>query len=235
MALALRPTRIYVGRKRGDPRLRSKDRPQGARPHVRCLWLFIANRLMRIVDGRRTGRPDGVVYRVNALDADAIGFNMVIARYWERVRALVVGGISEHVASVRSWHRLRIVGLIRSVAGVVEEAEIPAMGRAIGVSDRIRVWPRSPHPFPYVAAADVLVAPSREDSFNLPAMEALAFGLLLAVSRRAGLSELVGDAKHALVVDDPEHAGELAAAIGRGPDAGLASRLTQSERELAER
>lgn len=67
------------------------------------------------------------------------------------------------------------------------------------------------------------------------AMEALAFGLPLVVSRRAGVSELVEDDKHALVVDVPEDVGELAPAIGRALDAGLASWLTQNGRELTER
>jgi glycosyltransferase involved in cell wall biosynthesis len=66
-------------------------------------------------------------------------------------------------------------------------------------------------------------------------MEALAFGLPLVVSRRAGVSELVEDDKHALVVDVPEDVGELAPAIGRALDAGLASWLTQNGRELTER
>jgi glycosyltransferase involved in cell wall biosynthesis len=66
-------------------------------------------------------------------------------------------------------------------------------------------------------------------------MEALAFGLQLVVSRRAAVSELVEDDKHALVVDVPEDVGELAPAIGWALDAGLASRLTQNGRELTER
>jgi hypothetical protein len=83
---------------------------------VQYLWCLFANGHARVVDERRTGRPDAVVYRgINALDADAIGVSMVCARYWERVRALVVGGLGEHPASVRSRHRLLFVGLIRLI------------------------------------------------------------------------------------------------------------------------
>jgi hypothetical protein len=49
------------------------------------------------------------------------------------------------------------------------------------------------------------------------------------------VSELVEDANHALVVDDPEDVRELAPGIGRALDAGLGSLLTQNGRELAKR
>jgi Glycosyl transferases group 1 len=56
--------------------------------------------------------------------------------------------------------------------------------------------------FPYCAAADVLVAPSRKGSFHLSAIEAIARGLPDVVSARAGVSELVEDGRHTLVVRD---------------------------------
>ena len=97
------------------------------------------------------------------------------------------------------------------------------------------MWPHNADPFPYYAAADVLVAPSREDSFNLPAIEAMASGLPVVVSARAGVSELVEDGRHALVVRDPEDVEELASTIERALREEVAQELAASGRELAER
>ena len=124
---------------------------------------------------------------------------------------------------------------ILAVAGRIDEAQVRGVAEQVGVADRIRVWPHIADPFPYYAAADVLVAPSREDSFNLPAIEAMASGLPVVVSARAGVSELVEDGRHALVVRDPEDVVELASTIERALHEEAAHELAAGGRELAER
>jgi UDP-glucose:(heptosyl)LPS alpha-1,3-glucosyltransferase len=82
------------------------------------------------------------------------------------------------------------------------------------------------------AAADVLVAPSLEDSFNLPVLEAMACGLPVIVSPKAGVSEWLAHGFDALLLKDPENASELAEAI-RALVGGAQLRRTLAENALA--
>ena len=82
-----------------------------------------------------------------------------------------------------------------------------------GVRDRVQFITPVPDVRRLYAAADILVAPSLEDSFNLPVLEAMACGLPVIVSPRAGMSEWLTHCLDALVLNDPENAGELAEAI----------------------
>lgn len=65
----------------------------------------------------------------------------------------------------------------------------------------------------YYSAADCYVAPSLEDAFALPVVEAMACGLPVIVSSHAGASEIVTEGVDALVLKDPRDAGELARLI----------------------
>src|SRR5262249_25231777 len=82
-----------------------------------------------------------------------------------------------------------------------------------GVRDRVQFCRPVPDVRGLYAAADVLVAPSLEDSFNLPVLEAMACGLPVIVSPKAGVSEWLTNCFDALLLKDPENAGELAEAI----------------------
>jgi glycosyltransferase involved in cell wall biosynthesis len=65
------------------------------------------------------------------------------------------------------------------------------------------------------AAADVYVSPSREDSFGLPVLEAMACGLPVITSAAAGVSELVKDGVDGFVLQDPEDPQALADLLTR--------------------
>jgi UDP-glucose:(heptosyl)LPS alpha-1,3-glucosyltransferase len=87
---------------------------------------------------------------------------------------------------------------------------------------------------PAYDAADVLVHPTREDSFAMVVPEAMAHGLPVVVSAApwCGISELLRDGEDALLLRDPLDAGRLAACVdmllqdaalrGQLRDAGLA-------------
>lgn len=66
----------------------------------------------------------------------------------------------------------------------------------------------------FLAAADVVVVPSRFESFGLTALEAMIFGKPLVCSRAGGLVEVVEEGRNALLVEPGDVAG-LAAALGR--------------------
>jgi glycosyltransferase involved in cell wall biosynthesis len=65
----------------------------------------------------------------------------------------------------------------------------------------------------YYAAADLLVAPSLEDTFSLPPLEAMGSGLPVIVSRKAGVSEIVTNGRDGLILENPTDADELAGLI----------------------
>jgi glycosyltransferase involved in cell wall biosynthesis len=84
-----------------------------------------------------------------------------------------------------------------------------------GMSDRVSILSHSDDRHTYYAAADVLVAPSREDAFRLPALEALACGIPVVVSARAGVAEAVTTKRDAIVLEDPTHVDAVVSAPQR--------------------
>jgi phosphatidyl-myo-inositol dimannoside synthase len=79
------------------------------------------------------------------------------------------------------------------------------------------------------------VASSREASFHLPAIEAMASGLPVVVRARAGVSKLVEEGRHALVLPDAQDVEEVDSTIKRALDEELAEQFAAKGRELADR
>lgn len=78
----------------------------------------------------------------------------------------------------------------------------------------------------YYAAADVYAGPSLEDTFALPAAEAMASGLPVVISARAGASALIRDGIDGLILDDPTDAESLGTMLRKlYCDAALRTRL----------
>ncbi len=76
--------------------------------------------------------------------------------------------------------------------------------------DRVQFLPpRSDVEF-YYAAADLYAGPSLEDAFALPPLEAMACGVPVIVSRRAGVSEIVHHGEDGIILEDPEDSATLA-------------------------
>jgi D-inositol-3-phosphate glycosyltransferase len=87
----------------------------------------------------------------------------------------------------------------------------------------------------YYRAADILVVPSRSESFGLVAAEAQACGLPVVAAAVGGLAHAVADGVSGILVDGWDPA-DWAAALRRVvTDPALASRLSAGAREQAER
>lgn len=99
------------------------------------------------------------------------------------------------------------------VVGQDEQTPFRAQAAAAGMLERVDFCAPVADVLPLYAAADILVAPSLEDSFNLPALEAMACGLPVIASPKAGVSEWLAHGFDALLLKDPENASELADAI----------------------
>lgn len=67
----------------------------------------------------------------------------------------------------------------------------------------------------FYAAADIYVAPSLEDSFNLPALEAMACGLPVVISTMAGISEYLTDGVDSLLLSEPQNPVPLCQILSR--------------------
>jgi alpha-1,3-rhamnosyl/mannosyltransferase len=65
----------------------------------------------------------------------------------------------------------------------------------------------------FYAAADAYVGPSLEDAYGLPVLEAMACGLPVIASSRAGVSEIIRQGQNGFVLSDPENSQELAAQL----------------------
>ncbi|MGA9631371.1 MAG: glycosyltransferase family 4 protein, partial [Candidatus Acidiferrales bacterium] len=81
--------------------------------------------------------------------------------------------------------------------------------------ERVHILPPRKDVEFYYAAADAYVGPSLEDTFALPAAEAMACGLPVIISARAGASDIVHDGIDALVLNDPKNVAALATMIQR--------------------
>lgn len=99
------------------------------------------------------------------------------------------------------------------VVGKDEQTPFRALAAAAGIAGRVEFSAPVSDVRPLYAAADILVAPSLEDSFNLPVLEAMACGLPVVVSPNAGVSEWLTNGFDALLLQDPENATELADSI----------------------
>ena len=90
-----------------------------------------------------------------------------------------------------------------------------AVGQYAGLRGLVHILPPRKDVEFYYAAADAYVGPSLEDTFALPAAEAMACGLPVIISARAGASDIVRDGVDALVLNDPKDVVALATMIRR--------------------
>jgi len=81
------------------------------------------------------------------------------------------------------------------------------------LSDRVVFLSPRPDVEFYYAAADAYVGPSLEDTFALPVAEAMACGLPVIISARAGASDIVAHGVDGLILQDPTDARALASMV----------------------
>lgn len=117
--------------------------------------------------------------------------------------------VLEAIAAVDSLSvRLLVVG--SDVA-----APFQAKAKELGVMDRCTWETPRPDVIDLYAATDIYVSPSREDSFGLPVVEAMACGLAVITSIFAGVSEHIHDEVDGLILQDPRDSRKLAEWIQR--------------------
>lgn len=81
------------------------------------------------------------------------------------------------------------------------------------IQDRVFFLTPSAYVMRFYAAADAYVGPSLEDAFGLPILEAMACGLPVIASSKAGASEIVQDGTNGIILRDPQDVHELSTKI----------------------
>lgn len=104
---------------------------------------------------------------------------------------------------------LLVVGGASGVEGQTELARVSALAESLGVAQQIRFVAPQPHHLlaTYYRAADVVLVPSRSESFGLVALEASACGTPVVATAVGGLLSLVDDGLNGFLV--PERDGQL--------------------------
>jgi glycosyltransferase involved in cell wall biosynthesis len=99
------------------------------------------------------------------------------------------------------------------VVGRDERAPYDRLIREYEITDRVNFLAPSPDVLQFYAAADAYVGPSLQDSFGMPVLEAMACGLPVVCSSRAGVSEIVTNGVDGIILRDPQNAEEIAASL----------------------
>jgi D-inositol-3-phosphate glycosyltransferase len=122
---------------------------------------------------------------------------------------------------------LAIVGGPSGSGHGAEAARLMDLASALGVAERVMLFPPQPQArlADFYAAADVVLVPSRSESFGLVALEAQACGTPVVAAAVGGLRYVVGDGTSGFLVEghDPADHADRALAILR--DRALARRM----------
>lgn len=149
-------------------------------------------------------------------------------------------GLSVAVAALaelaHSDARLVVVGGPSGPDGTEELRRVADLVDDLGLSDRVHmVDPRPHHALSsYYRAADVVVVPSRSESFGLVALEAAACGVPVVASAVGGLQMLVDDGVTGHLVDPRDPAAFAARVDALLGDPAEARRMGRAAQELAE-
>jgi D-inositol-3-phosphate glycosyltransferase len=105
---------------------------------------------------------------------------------------------------------------------VGEVARLMDLATALGVADRVMLFPPQPQErlADFYAAADVVLVPSRSESFGLVALEAQACGTPVIAARVGGLPFVVEDGRTGFLVEghDPAEHAERLLLVLRAPE-----------------
>jgi D-inositol-3-phosphate glycosyltransferase len=132
---------------------------------------------------------------------------------------------------------LAVVGGPSGSGGADEVAHLMDLAAALGVEDRLMLFPPQPQArlADFYAAAEVVLVPSRSESFGLVALEAQACGTPVVASAVGGLRYVVDDGTTGYLVEghDPGDHADRVLALLRDPAA--AERLGRAGMERADR
>jgi len=172
------------------------------------------------------GRADSVVIP-NAVETAIFNSEARLARRSVSRQSLKLDDSDFVVLLIgNDWKKKGLDQLLRALAIIEIPIQLLVVGkddpglywpalRQLRLDDRVRFLAPSADVLSFYAAADAYVAPSLEDAFGLPILEAMACGLPVIASIQAGASENVVDGSTGYLLRDPMNHVELAGLIRR--------------------
>jgi glycosyltransferase involved in cell wall biosynthesis len=172
------------------------------------------------------GRTDSVVIP-NAVDTQIFNSDARLARTSVSRQSLKLDDNAFVVLLIgNDWKKKGLDQLLRALAFIETPIQLLVVGKddpglywsalqQLGLEDRVRFLAPSADVLSFYAAADAYIAPSLEDAFGLPILEAMACGLPVIASVQAGASENIIDGKTGYLLRDPMNHIELAELIRR--------------------
>lgn len=142
-------------------------------------------------------------------------------------------GLPTVLQAARSLRHCRFV-----VVGADEQAHRMLADAPAVVQDRVTLLPPTAHVAPWYCAADIYVHPTKEDTFGMAPLEAMAYGLPVIISDGAhcGLAWELQDGRDAVLLRDPSDGEVLAAKLKQlSNDPALRARMAEHGRVRARR
>jgi D-inositol-3-phosphate glycosyltransferase len=128
-----------------------------------------------------------------------------------RIQPLKAPDLAIQALAAMSHHPRALLVIVGGASGVDGDEEVELARRLaaeLGVDDRVRFVAPQPHHIlsSWYRAADLVIVPSRSESFGLVALEAAACGIAVVASAVGGLLNIVHDGVTGHLVDgrDPE-------------------------------
>jgi D-inositol-3-phosphate glycosyltransferase len=133
--------------------------------------------------------------------------------------------------------RLSVIGGASGLSGDSEVARLRKRASLGDLSGVVDFHPPVPHVelAEYYRAADVVMLPSRSESFGLVAAEAQSCGVPVVAARVGGLEHVVSDGRSGILVEGWDPVDHAAAVVSIVTDPDLASRLSAEALRWSER
>ena len=107
------------------------------------------------------------------------------------------------------------------------------LAERLGVGDRVQCLGQVEHVAPILAEGDLLLLPSRHESFGLAALEAMSCGTPVIATNRGGTAEFIDDGHNSYLRDPDDYDGMAATALRLLGDPGLLQQVAEEARRDA--
>lgn len=131
-------------------------------------------------------------------------------------------------ASLKAIAEVRHPALKLIVVGSDKPEPYQRLADTLGISRNVIFAGGVRDPYPFYAAADLVLFPSLFDPFGLVPAESVAMGVPPIVSRQCGVSELLTHNHDALIIENPEQVSQLVSAINRILEPDVRQRLASN-------